>query len=105
MTLQTVPEKATGVVVTATGPISHECPHKDEADEGFVTITWEPMGRTLELHSLAAYLKTWETVEISHEGLTDAILWEISNTDAVAAVSVLTTWKTAGLDVTVVREA
>jgi NADPH-dependent 7-cyano-7-deazaguanine reductase QueF len=102
--LEAVPEKAAGTIVTAGTPMEHLCPHQDETDQGHVTVAWETTDVTLELHSLAAYLKTWANEKVSHEELTETILRDIGET-GVDAVSVTTKWRTAGLDVTVVREA
>jgi NADPH-dependent 7-cyano-7-deazaguanine reductase QueF len=70
--VQTV-ECVPGVRVTVTGPITHLCPHVDEVDEGEVTIGWRTSGKTFELHSLAAHLRTYATQRISHEDLVAAL--------------------------------
>lgn len=88
-----------GTVLRITAPLVHECPFKQETDEGSVTITWETEGRTFELHSLAAYLKTFAPVRISHEALTRHLKDSLNASTGLTVVSVATRWGTAGLDV------
>lgn len=87
------------VAMTATAPLRHLCPHVDEINNGDITITWHVDGRTLELHALADYLRSWKDAQLSHEEITDRIGHDISAVDGVKLVSVVTTWDTAGMEV------
>lgn len=87
------------VEVTATGPLIHLCPHRDEEDLGRVTVRWHCHGSTFELHALAEYLGGWEQTELSHELLTDRIAFDLGNLHGVRLLEVTTTWTTAGLEV------
>jgi len=89
------------VTVTASGPISHLCPYKDETDNGRIEITWTVKGQTFELHALADYIAGWSGARMSHEQVTDRIRHDLSATADVADVQVKTTWNTAGLAVSV----
>lgn len=89
--------------VTVTSPLVHRCPHKDEVDYGRITIEWNCLETTIELHSLAAYLGSWGAARISHEDLTRKIENELDALDGVEILSVRTEWKTAGMDVVVER--
>lgn len=95
-----VPIEAT-VRLTTTADIQHMCPFVNEVDNGTITITWNADGWTLELHSLRAYLNTFHDREISHEELTEEVRAELSTTHGISIVDVTTTWRTAGMDVTV----
>lgn len=83
------------------GPLVHRCPFVDEVDRGAVTITWSTDGATLELHGLAAWLRTWTDVAVSHEALTDLIRSSLAGQPGIADVSVSTRWDTAGAEVVV----
>lgn len=85
--------------VTITGRLVHECPFKDESDQGEVTITWLPDGHTLELHALREWLDGFARVKVSHEALTAAIEAELDDLPGITDVSVATTWQTAGFRV------
>lgn len=98
MTAHVVPDDSHSRV-SATGPLRHMCPHLDEVDRGTVEIAWTCAGSTIELHSLATYLKTFADERISHEALTRAIRDELAALYGVADVAVSTTWSTAGLTV------
>lgn len=87
--------------VTYTGPLVHRCPYADETDHGTVTITWFTDGATLELHGLAAWLRTWGDVTTSHETLTDRIRSCLADQPRIAEVTVQTGWSTAGAEVVV----
>lgn len=87
--------------VTYTGPLVHRCPYVDETDNGTVTITWSTDGATLELHTLAGWLRTWAAVTTSHETLTGVIRACIAGQSCIADVSVSTRWDTAGAEVVV----
>lgn len=87
------------VAVTVTSPLRHRCPFVDEVDDGTVTITWEPLGSTYELHSLAEYLHGFKDSEISHEAISDRIRHDLSAHLDIHVVSVETTWMTAGMEV------
>ena len=95
-----VPGPPEDIAVTATAELLHQCPFVHEADVGTVTIRWSTCGNTIELHSLAEYLKQFATWEISHEALTEQIKHDIDGVQGIYATSVSTTWKTAGMDVT-----
>lgn len=87
------------VTTTVTGPLRHLCPHVDEVDNGNVTITWRVDGCTLELHALVDYLRGWKDTRLSHEEITDRIGHDLSVVGGVELVSVVTTWRTAGMEV------
>lgn len=95
---QTVPVDAE-VTVTTKAPLQHMCPFVQEVDNGTITITWETDGWTFELHSLRAYLGTFADREISHEDLTQEIHYELSSRHGFKAMTVSTTWRTAGMEV------
>lgn len=93
------------VRVTATFPLRHRCPFKDEDDCGDVTIVWHGRYATFELHALAAVLATWHDVEVSHEVITEAIHDRLTHAARGAdlhVVSVTTRWATAGGTIEVV---
>lgn len=86
------------VVMTATAPLRHLCPFKNERDVGSAEIAWRTKGgKTLELHELRDYLDSFAEVEISHEELTDRIRRELF--ELLDVVSVETTWVTAGMEI------
>lgn len=93
------------VTVAVTAPIGHLCPFVDEVDEGTVTISWHAVGKTLEMHTLAACLSQWSACRISHEDLTDQIAASLAAIPGIDAVRVLTRWTTAGMTVEVVAGA
>jgi len=95
----TVP--AADVTVVITSPITHRCPYADETDHGHIDLTWRCAGRTLELHSLRAWLDEWAVSVISHENLTDVILHILGTIEGIEDVTVTTRWATAGMNVTV----
>lgn len=97
MTPRTVPEPAV-VTVTATGPLTHRCPHVDEVDTGTVTVTWTTAGQTIELHSLRAWLDSFADVRTSHEAITAGIETALQ-LPGIVDVAVETTWTTAGMAV------
>lgn len=94
---KTVPDES-DVTVTATTQMRHLCPHRDEVDRGTIAITWECAGQTIELHSLAEYLKTWHKARISHERLTDRIQHDLA-LPGIGEVRVESTWNTAAMEV------
>jgi NADPH-dependent 7-cyano-7-deazaguanine reductase QueF len=87
------------VRVTITGPIGHLCPYRDETDHGTIDITWTVAGQTLELHSLAAYLRGWADARLAHEQLTDLIRHDLATMPGITRVTVSTAWQTAGMRV------
>lgn len=89
------------VTVTATGDLSHACPFKNEQDHGTVTVTWRASGQTIELHSLAEYLKTFAGERVSHEAITGRIRRDLSMIRGIADVWVTSTWTTAAFSVVV----
>lgn len=92
------------VTMTVTADLIHRCPFVDEVDRGTVEIRWTTAGRTVELHSLTAYLRTWADVQVSHEAVTDRIAAELDR-GGIRDVHVTTRWVTAGSAVEVVGRA
>ena len=90
---------APGLTMSATSPIRHLCPFKDEADDGTITVAWRTLNGTLELHSLRAYFRSFAAAEISHESITDTIYRELQRIPSVRVLDVSTTWDTAGMGV------
>lgn len=97
--VKTVPIEAV-VNMQATADIQHMCPFVQEVDNGAVTVTWEAAGWTFELHALRAYLNTFTGREISHEELTAEIQAELSGAHGINAVTVHSSWHTAGMGIT-----
>lgn len=91
-------EASTRVNVSAT--FEHRCPFVDEIDKGSISITWDTQGKTIELHSLAAWLDTFKERRISHEDLTQLVREELA-TPGIEVIAVSTTWRTADLGVRV----
>lgn len=89
------------VTVTATGPITHRCPHQDEVDHGFATVTWTTDGATIEMHSLRGWLTEYTGQTLSHEELTADVDQTLALLDGIRDVHVTTRWITAGLTVEV----
>lgn len=106
MSIKTV-EAIPGLTMTATAPVRHLCPFVNEKDEGTVTVTWQTIGRTFELHSLRAHLdwitSKWADAEISHEDFTSEIRDSFAhfNGAGLHIKSIRTDWNTAGMPVTV----
>lgn len=98
--LRLVPDTS-GAGVVVTGSLVHRCPHVAEVDAGTVTVGWQCAEMTIELHSLAAYLASWEAQTISHEELTEQIARDLEALDGIGAIAVESTWRTAGLAVRV----
>lgn len=96
--VKTVPIEAT-VALATTADIQHMCPFVQEVDNGKVTITWEAEGWTIELHSLRAYLNTFQDREISHEELTEEIGVELNSHHGITIKYITTAWRTAGMEV------
>lgn len=95
------------VTVHASMTMEHLCPVKDEIDTGEVTIQWTTNGKTIELHSLAAWLDSFIDVRVTHEDLTDEIASTILGlaSGAVVKVSVSFSTTTAGMGVVVLRQS
>jgi len=89
------------VTVSVSSPLKHRCPFVDEVDDGSVDISWRCVGQTLELHSLAEWLRQWEASELSHEATTNSIKHALSAFGGIKDVTVTTRWATAGMSVTV----
>jgi NADPH-dependent 7-cyano-7-deazaguanine reductase QueF len=85
--------------VTVRCGLAHRCPQVEDVDVGTVTISWRCTDVTLELHSLAAYLATWENQKISSEEITMQIRNDLSFLDGLEEIEVSTTWQTAGFAV------
>lgn len=98
--LRLIPD-TTNTRVTVTGQLVHECPHVPEVDAGTAEIAWRCVEATIELHSLVAYLASWQGQPISHEEITAQIGRDLEQLDGVDDVSVTTAWRTAGLAVRV----
>lgn len=99
MTRLTVPN-TNDVTMTVTAPLKHLCPFVDEIDDGTIEITWAVDGATFELHALADYLRGFKDSRLSHEEITDAIRHDLSCVPGVQLVSAVSTWTTAGMEVT-----
>jgi NADPH-dependent 7-cyano-7-deazaguanine reductase QueF len=95
-----VPEQAL-VRVTVTGGVTHLCPHRDETDLGWVTISWRCAGGTVELHSLRGWLDTYSTSRGSHEAIVGDIAAALAALEGIADVRVTGRFHTAGLGITV----
>jgi NADPH-dependent 7-cyano-7-deazaguanine reductase QueF len=93
------------VTVTATFPLTHRCPYRAETDEGHAEITWSIEGRTLELHTLAAWLDQYADQAISHEDLTEEISERLAALPGIFNVRAVTRWTTAGAQVVVTARA
>lgn len=92
--------------VTTGGLVNHLCPHVDEADHGFITISWRCGTSTIELHSLAAYLKGFDDRRISHEDLVEEIFQHLRDAaPGIAVVSVAARFTTASLGVEIRRDS
>lgn len=98
--LRPVPVNAGGVVATATAPLAHRCPFVDEADQGTITAVWRIDTHTLELHALHEYLRSFASVETSHETLTLQIAADLAAVEGLDLLRVATRWQTAGIQVT-----
>lgn len=83
------------MIVTVKGDARKKCPYRDEMDEGTAVITFDvPDGEdATELHALSAVLKI--DTPLSHEDFTRSLACHPS------VIRVVTTWQTAGLEVTV----
>lgn len=88
------------VAVSVTMPLRHLCPFKSEVDQGEVTLTWNAMGSTLELHSVREWLDGYANHTVSHEDLTGILLDTLIDLE-LGGLSVTTRWETAGGTVTV----
>lgn len=87
------------VTVVVTSALVHLCPHVEEVDYGTVKISWRTDGKTIELHSLRAWLQSFSNVVVSHEQITDLVREDLAALDGIADVGVETSWRTAGMDV------
>lgn len=84
------------VTVSVTMPAVHECPFRNETDEGTATLEWTTVrGQTVELHSLRTYLDSLDEWVVSHEDYT-CHLWSTLVDAGLSGVTVTTTWSTAG---------
>lgn len=95
MTVELVEDNGSRVNVSVTMPAVHQCPHRDETDRGTATLEWRVCGRTVELHSLRAYLDSLHEWVVSHEAYT-AHLRDHLRDAGLTGVEVTTTWSTAG---------
>lgn len=95
----TIPYSATGpTTLTVRAPLAHICPVVSEPDYGTVTITYKPATRLLELHALAGFLRSFADKKITHEDLTADLATVLRIALAPEALTVTTSWTTAGLD-------
>ncbi|UVF61162.1 hypothetical protein SEA_AOKA_39 [Arthrobacter phage Aoka] len=90
-----------GLTMAVTSPLVHLCPFKDETDAGTITVTWQTLNGTIELHSLRAYFDSFAGSTVSHEGLTDTIRRELQRIPSIKALDVTTAWTTAGMETVV----
>jgi len=97
--ITTVPASPGVVCEAVAARFLHMCPVKDEVDNGALTIGWTTTDVTLELHSLAAYLRSWADAAITHEELCLQIVEDLAWT-RVTNVTVSYTGTTAGLLIT-----
>jgi NADPH-dependent 7-cyano-7-deazaguanine reductase QueF len=94
----TIPYAPTGATtLTVTAPLAHVCPVVQEADYGSVTITYKPATALLELHALAALLRSYADQVTTHEALTAQLKATLADALRPEALSVVTSWTTAGL--------
>ena len=84
--------------VSAERPVTHRCPFVDERDLGTVYASWE--GDAVEFHAFAAHLDTYAERAITHETMTTMVAQWLTENGA-KDVDVVTSWRTAGLDVEV----
>ena len=84
--------------LTVRVPLAHVCPVVHERDFGKVTITYKPATQLLELHALAAYLREWADVEVTHEALTAGIRADLLDALRPETLSITTAWTTAGIE-------
>jgi NADPH-dependent 7-cyano-7-deazaguanine reductase QueF len=101
--IQIVPTTLTGEI-TITADLEHRCPFKpDDDDSGTVTIRmFLHDGQTVELHSLAEYLRGFYDWKISHEDLTARIYADLyALRESIEIIEVATRWDTAGMGVEV----
>lgn len=82
--------------VTISGSVTHRCPFVDEVDAGTVELTYTYLAQAevIELHALRAFLATFHDKAMTHEQVTDAIAAQYPH------AIVVTTWRTANMDVT-----
>jgi hypothetical protein len=88
-----------GITTHITAPLRHRCPYRDELDVGTVTMIWETIDETFEIHSLRAYLDYFKDVTISHEDLVEDLASLLRDTPGVTGKLITTTWDTAGMEV------
>lgn len=80
--------------VTISGAVSKLCPYRQELDVGRVTLELDVSdGDGPELHAVAAYLGAFADRALSHEEFTRIVAADL-------AAGVVSTWTTAGLEVT-----
>lgn len=87
----------TPTVLTVTAELSHVCPVVKERDHGTVTITYKPASALLELHALAALLRDYAAVIVTHEALTAELAAALRSALKPEFFSITTAWTTAGL--------
>lgn len=98
MILETV-ASPDGPRVTIGALLVHRCPYADEVDHGAVTIVWNCLGQTIELHSLAEYLRQFADVAQPHEWIAARIAHELGALDGITGVVVRVEFTTASLSV------
>lgn len=88
-----------GVTVKVSSHIRHLCPFVDEIDHGQMTASWVTVDRTIEAHSLRAYLNGYTKVRVSHEALAVCINEDLTALDGIEEVVVTVEFDTAGFTV------
>lgn len=88
----------TEVTLTVRAPLAHVCPVVHERDFGKVEVTYKPSVRLLELHALAGLLREYADAEITHEDLTADLHRQLAGALRPEALTVTTSWTTAGLE-------
>lgn len=78
----------------------HQCPFKNETDEGELEVTYAAGDQSIELHSLKAWLDTLDEWEVSHEAYTHHVR-DTLETVGVKVLTCVTRWTTAGMKVEV----
>lgn len=98
LTIPWAPTSTEAVTLTVTAPLSHVCPVVHERDYGTVVIAYKPAVALLELHGLADLLRSYADREVTHEALTGELHRVLHETLAPEALTVTTSWTTAGLE-------
>lgn len=100
--MRTVTVPITVQSVTMEMPVEHLCPFVDEVDLGELTIWFEPLLKTVELHAASRWVRRYQRITISHEDLVDEVLTWIVKTVKPAAAAVHGKFVTADIKIDVV---